>query len=104
MPLDADLPNPVALSRSIVEFVREADRVRLGFPNGNGKPFARPALHDIKPEYQREAVAIAGETLNFWKEAKSPGLTAYVIRSIERYVKTSIKDGTAASSTDHIYN
>lgn len=104
MQSNAGLPNPVTVTRSVVDFVREADRVQLGFPNGDGIPFARPALHDLKPEIQREALVMAAETLRSWKEAKCPCLTMSAIRSIAQYVKTSIRDGTAASSTDHIYN
>lgn len=104
MQQDAHLPNPVRLSRSMVDLIREADRVRLGFPNGDGIPFAQPALHGLKPEIQREATAIAAETLAAWTGAGCPCLTVPMIRSIERYVKHSIKNGTAASSTDHIYN
>lgn len=104
LPQGADLPNPASLSISVVEFIREADRVRLGFPNANGVPFAQPALHGLKPEVQREATAIAAETLAAWKAAGCPCLTAPMIRSIERYVKNSIRDGTAASSTAHIHN
>lgn len=104
LPQDTDLPNPASLSISVVEFIREADRVRLGFPNGDGIPFARPAIHGLKPEVQREATAIAAETLAAWKGAGCPCLTVPMIRSIERYVKNSIRNGTAASSTAHVHN
>lgn len=90
MSRDADLPNPVSLTRSVVELVREADRVRLGFPSGDGKPFSHPALHGLKLEIQRAATAIAAETLKAWNEAGCPCLTVATIRSIERYVKARI--------------
>ncbi|MFK4794788.1 hypothetical protein [Sphingobium sp. ZW T5_29] len=104
LPQDTDLPNPASLSISVVEFIREVDRVRLGFPNADGIPFTQPAIHGLKPEVQREATAIASETLAAWKGAGCPCLTVPMIRSIERYVKNSIRNGTAASSTAHIHN
>jgi hypothetical protein len=104
MQSNAGLPNPVTVTRSVVDFVREADRVQLGFPNGDGKPFARPALHDLKPEIQREALAMAAETLRAWKEAKCPCLTMSAIRSVNHYVQGTVSSGAAAGSTDHIFN
>lgn len=87
----AALPNPINLTRSVVELVQEADRVRLGFPSPDGIPFALPALHDLKTETQRAVGEVATETLEAWEAAGRPGLTHHIIKSVGRQVLCALK-------------
>ena len=103
---DAALPwlkSPVEVVRVSVELAREAARVRHGFPNKSGQPFAPPALNGLSPECRCEALRVASETYGAWLQAGQPHLTADNLNIVQSYSLDCIRSGAAKRSTAHIF-
>ena len=97
------LSSPLEVCRVSVELVRESDRVRAGFPNKSGQPFAPPALNGLSPECRCEALRVASETYGAWLQAGQPHLTADNLNVMQSYILDCIDSGAAKRSTAHIF-
>ena len=97
------LSSPLEVCRVSVGLVRDADRVRNGFPNRSGLPFATPALNGLSPECRCEALRVASETYTAWLQAGQPHLTADNLNVMQSYILDCIRSGAASRSTAHIF-
>ena len=78
---EAQLSNSVAVANGAIHLCRNADRAR-GYPNLSGKPRLNE-LPNLSPELQAEAVRVANETVEDWKQAGSPHLLRAVASTHE---------------------
>lgn len=61
--------------------VREHDRIRLGWPRHDGKPWDTPKLHFLSPDVREEAELVAAETFSDWERAGKPYMGRDTIKS-----------------------
>lgn len=78
---EVQLSNSVAVAVGAINLCRNADRAR-GYPNLSGKPQSND-LPNLSPELQADAVRVANETVEDWKQAGSPHLSRAIASTHE---------------------
>lgn len=84
-PDSADLSNP-GVAGTAISLVQEHDRVRLGWPSPEGKPWKPSALEYLSPAVRAEAEQVAAETLSDWRRAGKPHLGETSIKRTYQYL------------------